>query len=154
MAVECNVYGQGVQAIVERDIDLTSDTIKVALFNDSHSFSEAHATWANVKANQITGTNYNHAAGGLPITHGVADEVQYAAGIVSFGKDAEDSEWTNSTITAHHAVVYQYIDDTGAPDDASRLLCSIDFDGAEISADGDFTIEWHADGIFRFVVNP
>ena len=154
MAVVCNVYGQGVQAIVEGDIALTSDTIKVALFNDSHSFNEAHSTWADVKGNQITGTNYNHAAGGLEITHGVEDAVSYAAGIVSFGVNAEDSAWANSTITAYHAVVYQYVDDAGSPDDASRLLCSVNFDGAEISADGSFTIEWHTDGIFRFAVNP
>ena len=58
--------------------------------------------------------------------------------------DADDVTWSNSTITAAYAVVYDA--------DSGKLICLIDFDGEEESSDGDFTIEWHADGIFKLTV--
>ena len=152
MAVTNMVYASAVENFFKKQIDLDNDVIKVALLH-TYSFSVGHSTWADVKATQITGTNYDHGAGGKVIAH-TGGKIDVTDSIISFGKTASDTEWDESTITATHAVVYVYVDDEGSPNDASPLLCCINFDGEEKSASGMFKLEWDSNGIFRATVNP
>lgn len=149
MAVTNKMYGPAIQAMVSGDIDLTADTIKVALFNNSHTFTQAHDTWSDISANEVTGDGYTE--GGATLTH-TGDEVTYLTRVTTFGANADDTEWADSTITAYYAVVYKYIDDEGSPDATSPLICCINFDGAQSSAAGTFKITWNASGIFTITV--
>lgn len=143
------MFGPAVENMFKGQFDLSEDVVKVALFS-AYVFNEDHASLAQIKAagTEASGTGYS--AGGATLTHGTADAVTYADGIISFGENAEDTEWESSTITASFAVVY-----VDAATDAERLgLCVIDFDGEESSVDGTFKIDWHQLGIFRATANP
>jgi len=114
-------------------VDLEADTIKVMLLNNSHAFTATHNVIGDVSANEVSGTGYT--AGGATL----AGKAVTQAATTKW--DATDTTWASSTITAYHAVIY---DDTVATDD---LIASIDFGAAKSSSAGNFTIQWHADGI-------
>ena len=59
--------------------------------------------------------------------------------------DADDVVWADSTITARGAVIYIVGDDAAS----SPLITYIDFGEDKSSSEGDFTIQFHADGVFR-----
>lgn len=127
------VYQRFKANLMNKEIDMEADTIKVALLNNSHSYTATHNTWSQVSANEISGTGYS--AGGA--TLGTKSVTQAAA--TKF--DAADTAWSTATFTAYHAVLY---DDTLTNDD---LICSFDLGGAQSVSAGTFTIQWHADGI-------
>lgn len=112
-------------------VDLEGDTIKVALYDNSHSFTAGDTDY--------TTTNELATAGGY--TQGGATLGSKAVTEAATTKwDAADTEWTSATFTTYHAVIY---DSTAGND----LICSIDFGGAQTVASGTFTIEWNSDGI-------
>jgi len=127
------IYNRFKANLMNKEIDMEGDTIRVALLNNSHSFTAAHNTWSQVSANEISGTGYT--ANG----ESLASKAVTQAATTKF--DATDVAWTTATFTAYHAVLY---DDTMTNDD---LICSFDFGGAETVTSGTFTIQWHADGI-------
>lgn len=109
------------------------DTIKVALLNNSHSFSAANSVWGDVSANELANgngyTTNGETLGSQAVTAGTTTKF-----------DAADTAWTSASFTAYHAVMY---DSTNT----SSLICSFDFGGAKTVASGTFTIAWHTDGI-------
>ena len=127
------IYNRFKANLMNKEIDLEADTIKVALLDSSHSFTATDNTWSDVSANEVSGTGYT--ANGKDLS---SKSVTQAA-TTKF--DASDIEWTSSTFTTSHAVLY---DDTMTNDD---LICSIDFGGSQSVSSGTFTIQWHADGI-------
>ena len=112
-------------------VDLEADTIKVALYDNSHAFNAAHTDYTT--DNELaTAGGYTQAGvtlAGKAVTEGATTKW-----------DGTDSEWTTATFTAYHAVIY---DSTAGND----LICSIDFGGAKTVAAGTFTIQWDANGI-------
>lgn len=122
--------------VMDAEYDLPNDTVKVALLDNNHSFTATDDGWADVSANEVSGTGYS-AGGGTLANCAVSIDDGDAEGVF----DADNYTWANSTITAYHGVVY---DDTHASD---ALICSIDFSGAQSSVSGDFTIQWAAEGI-------
>ena len=127
------IYNRFKANIMNKEVDLEADTIKVALLDSNHSFTATHNTWSDVSTNEISGTGYT--SGGATLSN---KSVTQAA---TTKWDADDTSWTSATFTANHAVIY---DDTMTNDD---LICSIDFGGAQSVSSGTFTIQWHADGI-------
>ena len=125
------IYNRFKANLMNKEVDLEGDTIKVALMNNSHSFSATDNEFSN--ANEISGTEYT--AGGATLAN---KSVTQAA---TTKWDADDVEWTSATFSAWHAVIY---DDTLANDD---LIASIDFGGEQEVTDATFKIEWHTDGI-------
>lgn len=129
------IYNRFKANLMEGDCDLAAagDTIKVALMDDVHAFAAANNVWADVSANEISGTGYT------------ADGATLANQSVTQGAttkfDGDDTAWTSASFTAYHAVLY---DDTLVGDD---LICSIDFGGAKTVSSGTFTIQWDAAGI-------
>lgn len=116
------------------------DTIKVALMNNSHGFTATHDVWADVSANEISGTGYTSPGQNLGSQTVSIDDTDNE-GVF----DAADTAWTTATFTAYHAVIY---DDTVATP-ADDLICSIDFGGAKTVTAGTFTIQWAAEGIIN-----
>lgn len=108
------------------------DTVKVALMNNSHTFSAANTVFSDVSANEASGTNYT--AGGATLAN---KSVTVAA---TTKWDADDATWATATITAYHAVVYDVTN-------SNSLVCSFDFGGAKTATAGTFTIQWDANGL-------
>lgn len=125
------VYNRFKANLMNKQVDLEADTVKVALYTSSHSFTAGDNVYT--VTNEISGTGYT--GGGAAL----ASKAVTQAAITKF--DAADTAWTSSSFTAAHAVIY---DDTHATND---LICSIDFGGNQTVTSGTFTIQWHSDGI-------
>lgn len=119
--------------LMNKVVHLGTDTIKVGLLNNTHTFTATHNTWSQVSANEITGTGYT--AGGATL----ANKTVTQAATTKW--DADDTSWTSATITAYHAVIH---DTTVGTDD---LIGNVDFGGVQTVTGGTFTIQWHANGI-------
>ena len=130
------IYNRFKANLMNKEVDLEADTIKVALLDNNHSFNADDNTWSDVSANEISGTGYT--AGGEELTNKSVTQDDTNDKAVF---DADDVSWSSATFTAYHAVLY---DDSLASDD---LICSIDFGGAKSVSSGTFTIQWDADGI-------
>lgn len=120
--------------LLNKQVNLGSggDTVKVALMNNSHTFTAGNTVWSDVSANEASGTNY---------TSGGATLANKAVTVAATTKwDADDVAWATVTITAYHAVVY---DTTNT----NSLVCSYDFGGAKTATAGTFTIQWDANGL-------
>lgn len=128
------IYNRFKANLMNKEIDLEADTIKVILLNNSHSFTATHNTYSQVSANELS-TAGGYTAGGAAL----ASKAVTQGATTSW--DAADISWTSATFTAYHAVIY---DDTTASDD---LICSIDFGGAQVVSGGTFEIQWNASGI-------
>jgi len=119
--------------LMNKEVDLEADTIKVALLDDNHSFTATHNTWSDVSANEISGTGYT--AGGEELSNKTVTQG------ATTKWDADDVIWSNASFTAYHAVIY---DDTLTGDD---LIASIDFGEAKQVSNSTFKIAWDAAGI-------
>lgn len=122
--------------IMNGNIDLDTNTIKVALVTSGYSPTQATHEFFNQVTSEVTGTGYT--AGGATLASAA---VTAAGGKGVF--DANDVTWANSTITARAAVIYK---DTGAST-TSPIIAYIDFTSDKISSGGDFKITWNASGI-------
>lgn len=124
------------------DLDTGGDTLKVVLVTSSYSPDiDSHTQYSHI-TNQVTGDGYT--AGGATLgSQAVTTDTVNDKGVF----DAADVTWSDSTITARGAIVYKYVDNAGSPADTSPLICYFDFTEDKVSSSGDFTIQWHADGI-------
>lgn len=130
-------YNRFKKNLMTKIIDLSADTIKVMLLNNSHSFNPDNNVKTDVNTNEITGTGYTAdgvALGTLAVTQDDTNDLAYWT--------AANSTWTTATFTAYNAVIW---DSAGS----SSLICSIDFGGAKSVTAGTFTIQWAATGIVK-----
>ena len=118
--------------LMNKEVDLEADTIKVMLLDNSHSFTASDDVIGDVDANEISGTGYT--AGGVAL----ANKSVTQAATTKF--DADDSVWAAATFSAWHAVIY----DVTA---TSNLMISLDFGGEQAVVAATLTIQYHADGI-------
>lgn len=141
MAVTAFLYSKVSAGAFNKEIDLDTDTVKVALLTGHTPDQDTHDFFNDVSGNQITGTGYT--AGGATLG---TKTVSTSGKVFTF--DAADTSWTTSTLSATHAVVYV---DTGSAA-TSRLIALINFGGTVSSTAGTFTIQWNASGIATFTV--
>ena len=134
------IYNSFKKAIGDGSIDFDTDTIKIALVTSTYTPDiDTHEFFDDI-TNEVVGTGY--VAGGATLANPLItvdttdDQAEY---------DGDNVTWGTSTITARGAIVYK---DTGTPA-TSPLICYVDFTEDKISSAGDFTIQWHADGIFK-----
>ena len=127
------IYNRYKANLMNKEVDMEADTIKVMLLDNSHSFTATDNTKSQIDTNEISGTGYT--AGGAAL----ANKAVTQASTTKF--DADDTEWTSASFTAYHAVLY---DDTLANDD---LIMSLDFGGAQTVTSATFKIAWDSDGI-------
>ena len=144
MAVSAKFYGKAFLSAFNKEIDLNSDTIKVALCTSTYTPDQDAHDYFNDITNEVTGTGYT--AGGATLGSAA---VSYTGGTNTFAFDGADVSWATSTITARYAIVY---DSTGTSS-TSPLICYVDF-GADVSTTaGTFTLTWDAAGICTVVVS-
>lgn len=123
--------------LMKKLVDLSGDTIKVMLMNNSHSFNTDHNVPSDVTANEIAnGSGYT--TGGATLASKTVTQND-TSNLAVF--DAADVSWSSFTASIYHAVLW---DDTVATDD---LICSIDFGGVQTVTGGTFTIQWDSVGI-------
>ena len=125
------IYNRLKANLMNKEVDLESDTIQVSLYNDSHSFTATDTTYTTTNELATAG---NYTQGGATLGGKAVTEA------ATTKWDATDIAWTSASFTAYHAVIW---DDTAA----DSLICSIDFGGAQTVVAGTFTIEWDAAGI-------
>lgn len=126
------LYNKFKYNLMKKLIDLSSDTITVALMTNSHAFNADNNVWADVSANEITGTGYSTPGANLTGLTVTQDDGNNKA---VFG--ADNASWgPSATFDAYHAVVY---DNTISGD---PLIGSFDFGGIKSVVSGTFTINW------------
>jgi hypothetical protein len=104
----------------------TGDAFKLALYNNSASFTAATTTYT---ATNEVGASGSYSAGGGTLTN----VTPISSGTTAF-TDFADLSFTSATITAYGALIYN---DTAAGNPA---VCVLDFGGAKTSTAGTFTI--------------
>ena len=104
----------------------TGNTFKLALYNNSASFTAA--TTAYTATNEVSASG-SYSAGGGALTN----VTPTSTGTTAF-TDFADLSFTSATITAYGAMIYN---DSAAGDPS---VCILDFGGAKTSTNGTFTI--------------
>lgn len=145
MAVSSKFYGKFFLSLANKEVDLNSDTIKVALCTSSYTPDQDAHDYFNDITNEVTGTGYS--AGGATLG---SPTISYTGASNTFAFDGADVAWTTSTITARYAIVY---DSTPGSSSTNPLICYVDF-GTDVSTTaGTFAITWDAAGIATVVVS-
>jgi hypothetical protein len=119
----------------------TGNPLKVALLKSTYVPDyDLHKVWADISANEITGTGYT-AGGQLLATKSVSyDPAGDRNNLV-----AADSSWgPGATFQAAFAVIY---DSSGA----MPIWSLVDFQGVKDVTDGIFTIDWATVGLLYTV---
>ncbi|MEL5958046.1 hypothetical protein AADR41_25365 [Streptomyces sp. CLV115] len=125
-------YGPALQKMMTKQMDLVNDTIKVALVKSTYTPNRnTHDEWADVSANEVTGTGYT--AGGIALA---SKTLTYNTTNKYWTFDAADSTWTNANVVFRYAVIY---DDTAT---GKPLLGYVDFGTAQTVTNQDLTIQW------------
>lgn len=134
------IYNSFKKRLMEKDIDLANDTIKVMLVGSDYTpDSDLHEFKSDVSG-EVKGTGYF--AGGAELANKtVSQDDTDDAGIF----DADDTVWATSYITARGAVMYK---DTGIAS-TSPLICYIDFGADKTTYGTEFKLQWNASGILN-----
>ena len=139
MAVTALVYGGFLQSLANKEVDLDSDVLKIMLCTSAYTPNQDTHRYKSSVTGEVTGTGYTSGGNTLGSV-----AVTYTAGTNTLTLDAADTSWSNSTITARYAVIY---DSTPATDATRPLIAYIDF-GADVSSSGAaFNITFDAAGI-------
>lgn len=135
------IYNSFKKDIMNGNIDLDTDTIKVMLVTSTYTpDQDAHTKRSDV-TNEVSGTGYS--AGGAALANkAVTQDNTDNEGVF----DADDLTWSSSTITARGAVLYK---SRGGASSADELIAYIDFGSDKVSSSGNFTITWNAEGILN-----
>jgi hypothetical protein len=104
----------------------TGDTFKIALYTSAANLDANTATYST--SNEVSGTGYT--AGGNTLT-AVTPTTSGTTAFVDF----DDTTFTNATITAAGALIYNSTD-------GDRAVAVLDFGGDKTSTNGDFTIQF------------
>jgi hypothetical protein len=122
----CTSFKQELMQAVHNFTASTGNTFKLALYNNSASFTAA--TTAYTTSNEVAASG-SYAAGGGALTN----VTPTTSGTTAF-TDFADLSFTSATITAYGAMIYN---DSAAGDPSVVIL---DFGGAKTSTAGTFTI--------------
>lgn len=135
------IYNSAKQRILSGDINLTSDTLKVALLTNAYTpNADTHEFRSSITNEVANGNGYT--TGGQTLSGKVfskdntADEGRF---------DADDLTWPGATFTARYALLYK---DTGSPA-TSPVIAVFDFGVDKVSSGGDFIIQWNAEGLLN-----
>ena len=110
----------------------TGNTFKIALYTSSSTM--AASTTAYSSTNEVSGTNYS--SGGNTLTN-VDPSTSGTTALTDFA----DSTWSDATITANGALIYNSSTTAGS---ANRAVVVLAFGGDKTSTAGDFTITFPA----------
>lgn len=141
MAETLNLYKPFMRTLLNKEVDLDSDSIKVMLVGGGYTPDASVHEYISDVTSEITGTNY--IAGGAEIPN-KSFKIEDGIGIF----DADNVMW--SALTADNDIRYGIIyDDTPESADAKPLIAYIDFGDPIPVPNADFEIIWSPSGILR-----
>lgn len=135
------VYTSFKGKLLDSTIDLDADSFRVILLNSTYNTTSgvsAHSTYNHVSAFEVSGTGYTVSAG--QVLSGTAVYTIQSTKIAVWS--AANVTWPSSTITANYATIYD-------ASSSNYLVATIDFGGSKSSSNGDFTVQWNANGILN-----
>jgi hypothetical protein len=141
------VFGALIEDALENTaaLDLSSDAFKSALF-DNVTVPDEDAVTASTLFSAGTWTTTNEVIDGANWPTGgeslVTPTSTRSSGVYTF--DGEDTTQTGANCTLANVYGSMTYDDTVA----DQGLCFNDFGGVQSVTSGDFTIQWHTNGIF------
>ena len=91
------IYSRFKANLMNKEVDLEGDTIKVALYDNSHSFTAGDTDYTT--SNELAATG-GYTQGGQALDSKAVTEA------ATTKWDADDEAWTSATFTAYHAVIY------------------------------------------------
>lgn len=108
--------------------DLDTDAIKIALYTSAATLGASTTIYTT--SSEVVGAGY--VAGGNTLT-GAVISLDGSVAIVDFS----DTTWSNATITARGALIYN-------SSKGNKAIAVIDFGGDKTSTNGDFTVVFPA----------
>jgi hypothetical protein len=134
----CTSFKQEILQGVHNFTNGTGNTFKLALYDNSASFTAATTAYTNT--NEVANSG-SYAAGGGTLTN----VTPTTSGTTAF-TDFADLSFTSATITAYGAMIYN--------DSASGnpSVCILDFGGAKTSTAGTFTIIFPANDASNAII--
>lgn len=145
MAVTAYWYGKAFLSAFNKEVDLDTDTIKVALCTSSYTPNQDTHDYYDDLTNEVANGN-GYTTGGATLA---SKTVAYDGATNTFSFDAADTSWTTASFTARYAVLYV---STGTSS-TSPLLAYVDFGADQTVSSGTFTIAWNASGIAKVTVS-
>lgn len=129
-------FGPAIGKVLGKQLDLVNDTIKVGLVTSSYTPNQdTHDEWADVSANETSGTGYT--AGGKSLA---SKTLTYDSTNNWWTFDAADLTWSAVSVSFRYAVIY---DDTvsGKP-----LIGYVDFGSTQTASAQDLIVKWETTG--------
>jgi hypothetical protein len=128
----CNSFKE---ALFKGDVDFLVDTIKIALYDNTPSFTAATTIYTT--SGEVTGTGYT--AGGNQLS---VSQVPTSSGTTAY-INFSDTTWAAASITAYGALIYQNATLTIGGSSLVRPVAAVlDFGGAKSSSAANFTIQF------------
>ena len=97
MAASIHAYAHFWKLVTTGEIDLNTDTLKVALVTSGYMPSVVHTAWAEVSANEVAAGN-GYTTGGVALANPV---------VTNSNIDYDDVVWTALSKTFRYAVCYK-----------------------------------------------
>lgn len=140
MAV-AKMYGNFIAKALNKEIDWDSDEIKVALFTENFVPNQDTQEYFDDLSGEVpNGDGYT--TGGVTLTN---KTITYNPADNTVTIDADDVVWTDASISARYAVIYDNTPTTNKP-----LIAYIDFGSTMSSTNANFSLVFSADGIAKF----
>lgn len=131
-------YNLGKTETLKGTIDLVNHDIRVMLVTSAYT-PNPDSDFVSSVTNEIAGANYVRKV----LASKTVTELD-ASDVAAF--DAADVVWTAlGTSSPARAVVFKFI----TSDAASILLACIDLTSPPVANGGDYTVAWHANGLWR-----
>lgn len=137
------VYGKAMQAMVNKQVDFDSDTIKVALLKDTYTPNQDTHDYYDDLTNELTG-------GGYALQTLTSKTVTYDSGTNKVTFDCADVTFAGLTATDIRYAVF--FGDTGSGS-TSPLLCYMDFEANQDVTDQDFILIIGAGGLITLTTS-
>ena len=135
------MYGSFIAKALNKEIDWDSDEIKVALFTEDFVPNQDTQEYFDDLSGEVpNGDGYT--TGGVTLTN---KTITYNPADNSVTIDADDVVWTDASISARYAVIYDNTPTTNKP-----LIAYIDFGSTMSSTNANFSLVFADDGIAKF----
>lgn len=134
MSTTTGVYGQFVEQLAGGKIDLATDVFVVVLLSNLYTPSDLD-TWPAILQYEISGAGYASTGNQLRNVR-----ASYSSATNTFTFTADDTVWTDATITCAYAVI---LDVTAK----EALVSYVDFGGNLSVSNGTLSIGWNSLGI-------
>jgi hypothetical protein len=139
------MYGQALNAIATKTINLSSDTLKVMLVTSSYTPNQGTDQFASTPStNECTGTGYT--AGGVALS-----SVALADSGNVFTLSAANTSWSNVTVSAAYAVIYDTTVGTGYS--TNPLIGYVNFGGTQSPSGVTFSINWASGVVLQWTAS-